>query len=212
MKQNKALIYLVIYVLGTVYLNLIIQKIVNPANITLYSIINILKYIILIFTLYIINKNEINAMFKDYLKNSFKYFKKTYLYLIIGILLVFLINYLIKKLGFSLSANETLDRLYITKYVVFSCLSMCILGPTLEELVFRLGFNNINNTKTYLIITTILFALFHISGLKELIYLIPYSLIGLIFGMAYTKTKNVFSSIKLHIIYNTLTFILLLVF
>jgi uncharacterized protein len=211
MTKNKAIIYLGIYLFGMLYLSLIIQKMVSSSNTFLFSLLSIIKLLLLIGVMYFINKKEINKMFKDYKKNWLKYLKKTIWIWLIGFGLMLLSNYLIQKFGITSPTNETLVRLQIKNFFVYSIISTCLLGPILEELTFRLGFNNIENKYIYLIVTSLLFAFIHISGMNELIYLISYGILGLTYGITYLRCNNIFASIVIHIIHNSITFILLLI-
>ena len=67
----------------------------------------------------------------------------------------------------------------------------------------------------FIIISSIIFSTLHLlsnTKLIELLYFIPYFILGLTFSITYIKTNNIFNSILLHIINNTLTVIIVLLF
>ena len=58
----------------------------------------------------------------------------------------------------------------------------------------------------------LLFGLAHVvgtySGLLDLLYIIPYGILGGIFMYIYTDSENIFTTITLHFIHNTILMIL----
>lgn len=176
-------------------------------NIFLYSLLQI---IFLIITLLIILKiNKIN--FK-----SIKFLTKKDITLTIIIFSIFttltlLSTYIINKF-ISISLNEELVREDFIKYPFFSIISSCLITPIIEELLFRYNFKEIKNKYIYIIITTLFFSLLHLSSFNEILYLIPYSFIGIMFSYSYIKTNNLLSPIICHILYNIINVIILFYF
>ena len=86
-----------------------------------------------------------------------------------------------------------------------------IFAPILEELVFRLSFRNMFKTDIIFIIASgLFFGFMHVSSpnsLLELIYIIPYSIPGIVFAYTLTKSKNIFVPISLHFVHNTIMMI-----
>jgi len=46
--------------------------------------------------------------------------------------------------------------------------------------------------------------------LIDLVYIVPYGALGFAFALSYDKTKTIYSSIAMHMIHNTIAFILLI--
>lgn len=179
-----------------------------------YSLFTILPYMILSIYYIIIYKKD----FIYYLKNfKLKYMKWILIIWIIGFLLMILSNYIInyKILPNNISGNEELNRTLLFNHKFTYTLLLSIIIPFLEEISFRLEFKkNIKNKYVFLILTSLLFASMHLfttTKVIELIYVIPYIILGFTFSFIYYKTDNVFSSIIAHIIHNTLIVIMLLV-
>lgn len=179
-----------------------------------YSLFTILPYMILCVYYIIIYKKD----FTNYLKNfKLKYIKWILIIWIIGFILMMLSNYIInyKILPNNISGNEELNRTLLFNHKFTYTLLLSIIIPFLEEISFRLEFKkNIKNTYVFLILTSLLFASMHLfttTKVIELIYVIPYIILGFTFSFIYYKTDNVFSSIIAHIIHNTLIVIMLLV-
>lgn len=179
-----------------------------------YSLFTILPYMILSIYYFIIYKKD----FIYYLKNfKLKHMKWILIIWIIGFILMILSNYIInyKILPNNISGNEELNRTLLFNHKFTYTLLLSIIIPFLEEISFRLEFKkNIKNKYVFLILTSLLFASMHLfttTKVIELIYVIPYIILGFTFSFIYYKTDNVFSSIIAHIIHNTLIVIMLLV-
>lgn len=179
-----------------------------------YSLFTILPYMILSIYYIIIYKKD----FIYYLKNfKLKYMKWILIIWIIGFILMILSNYIInyKILPNNISGNEELNRTLLFNHKFTYTLLLSIIIPFLEEISFRLEFKkNIKNKYVFLILTSLLFASMHLfttTKVIELIYVIPYIILGFTFSFIYYKTNNIISSIIAHIIHNTLIVIMLLV-
>ena len=183
------------------------------------------ELIVLAILLLIFNKRIIKD-FKAFKKNYKKYLKTVIPYWIIGFIIMFfsniIINFLISNGG--LAANETANRDILGKLPIYSVFAMCFLAPICEELVFRASFKKaFKNIITFSLFTGLLFAGMHvatgisswnpsslIANWKDLLYFIPYGSVGIAFSYAFYKTDNIFSSISLHVIHNSLTVAFLL--
>jgi len=100
------------------------------------------------------------------------------------------------------SALATMPILMIITIVVFA--------PIVEEVIFRLVLMNLFNWKPIhnLIFSSLVFGLIHvISG--GLIHIIPYFLMGLVFGYFYLKYKNIWHVTILHVLHNGLTAVIM---
>jgi hypothetical protein len=90
----------------------------------------------------------------------------------------------------------------------------CLLGPFVEEIIFRKSFKDVLKSKwSFILISGIVFGVLHvigsISNLYGLLYFIPYSCLGIAFALIYYESNNIFSSIFAHVMHNSLTVLLL---
>ena len=90
-----------------------------------------------------------------------------------------------------------------------------IYAPLTEELAFRKSIRDIINNKwIYVLVSGLVFGMLHISSYMnnwtDLVYLIPYSSLGVAFALLYYKTDNIFSSITMHAIHNFLAVVVYL--
>jgi hypothetical protein len=137
---------------------------------------------------------------------------KTYVYLLIGFLVIALSQYVILNLlGFE-SAEQQRDQLGVTtlKGDFFQCVlyifSVAIITPIKEEVLYRgilyRFFEGKYNFIIGMIISSVVFGLLH-GGFP-----ITAIIMGMVFAMLYKKTQSIFSSIVLHISWNFLASVL----
>lgn len=160
---------------------------------------------------------------KDLKKNFKSYFNRNFLanvglslkYWLMGLIVMFISNILIIILtNGATSTNEDLIKELIESTPLwYMAFNLIIYAPLSEELIFRKSFRNItNNKKVYILLSGIVFGGMHIiSSLNTpygILFLIPYSALGIAFAALYYKSDNIFSSIFAHALHNALSFIL----
>jgi len=214
--KSKIFRSLSIFLFGTLILQFFLELLVDESNIILYSFGLVFNYVLLVALLYFIYKDEINKMFIDFKENFSKYLRSSLVIYLIGFAVMLGINYLLQYHIFdekSLSFNESAVRGLINTYFVAYFFIVVLLAPILEELVFRFGFDIIKNKYSFIIISSIAFALLHSLGdftsLIEALNILPYLAVGIAFGYIYYETKNVFPGIVLHLLHNLIAFIIL---
>ena len=134
--------------------------------------------------------------------------KKVALYVIVGIVLYYAAEYCM-----GLYENITNEENVIAMYKempVLMFLAVGFLGPICEEIVFRYSFSTfIKNDILFVILSSLVFALFHSGGLGNG-FLIYFSM-GAILAIIYLKPqKNLAASSIVHIVNNVLECIFLL--
>ena len=112
-----------------------------------------------------------------------------------------------------LAENEEAVRNLIDTVPLYMAFNVMIYAPITEELIFRKSIREfINNKWIYALISGLVFGGLHaissITDIISLLYLIPYCSLGIIFGLLYYKTNNIFSTIIIHSIHNAIAFIL----
>jgi len=218
MKKNKIIYALIIYVFGNLILGNILDSLINNQQTLLYTVGRIITQLIILVCVYLINKKELHKMWNDFKLNYRSHLKKVYLIWAIGfsamLISSFLINYVILSEA-TVSTNETINRTILDAYFIFAIINLCLLAPMIEEIVFRLSFNGIKNKYIFVAITALLFAFLHVlpdlDNLRVLFFF-PYLALGLTFSLSFIRTKNIFSSIVVHIWHNAITLILLFLF
>lgn len=196
-KLLKSLIPLYILLLLNPILLFIIASVYATYNIdNLTNFINNYGGIILILTnityiIYIIKKHRIKVNKYNLIDN----YPKIYLFISIPLFLnsmILLIN------------NQKIPTINI--YIAL--FGSVIIGPILEELVFRyLIYNNLNkfnNKNTSIILSSIIFALVH-NGFINIVYAF---IIGTILTIIYSKNKNIKEVIILHMVANLMSLLI----
>ena len=176
------------------------------------SIWNIIILIIFILSYYKTLKEDAKKFFSNF-SNNFEEAFKVYL---IGVIVMIVSNVIITLiLGNKIAENEQLVRERIELFPILMLLDVAIYAPLTEELLFRKSIRDVVKNKwLYIFISGFIFGGMHVistSGLIGLLYLIPYCSLGFTFAYIYAKTDNIYSSIMLHFMHNTISLILLLV-
>ena len=152
----------------------------------------IITYILLAIYFIIIYKNDLK---KDLKKINKKDILKSLIYFLIGFSLMILANYIInyKIIPNGISNNELENRKVLLNNKIIYSIMLCILTPFIEEIIFRLSLKKaIKNNTIFIIISSIIFSTLHLLSNTKLIELLYF--------------------ILLHIINNTLTVIIVLLF
>lgn len=184
---------------------------------SLVSQFTLLAIIILLF------KKTISENFKEYRKNVLSYLKNYIKYWFITLGLMMVSNIFIQMIANNIAENEKAVRTTLAALPIYTFIASVIIAPLLEELVFRLSIRKIisKNDKLYMIVSGVSFGLLHVitslltiiaasikagnlilTGWTDLLYIIPYSIPGIIFAYTLVKSKNIFVPISLHTIHN----------
>ena len=150
----------------------------------------------------------------DFKKNFGKYTDIALKYWLLGFVAMMASNLIINiSTNIELASNEQGVRQIISIVPILSIFSICIFAPIAEELIFRKTFKECFKGKwTFILISGIVFGLLHVissfSSLYEFLYIIPYSSLGIAFAFIYYKTGNIFSSIFVHCLHNSILVLL----
>ncbi|PEC21572.1 CPBP family intramembrane glutamic endopeptidase [Bacillus cereus] len=139
---------------------------------------------------------------------------KTYLYLLIGFIVIALSQYLMLHVFSFESAAEQQKQLGSLELqnsiqIIIYVLSVVIITPVKEEILFRgILYRFLEKKYNFLvgiIISSFIFGILH-GGL-----LITATIMGIVFAMLYKKTQSIIPSIILHIVWNLLVSISMIV-
>lgn len=133
---------------------------------------------------------------------------------VLMILFAVIISYISLQLGIEAAENQVLEffqqgDIYVFAFVL---LTVFIVAPA-EEFLFRgvvqYRFNNVVGPIVSIVLTSILFSLFHIPAMIEsssveiAVYLVSLFVGSLLLGYAYERTNNLFVPIISHAFYNS---------
>ena len=176
---------------------------------------NIIVYISLFVTILIINFNYYKKDFKVFIKNINTYLpfilKRYAIMLGIMVLVAIPITYLNSG---KVSSNQEILNSMFTKTPLLTALLSCIYAPCVEESIFRLNISKIINNKIiFILFSGILFGALHVidkyTNIYDLLYIFSYSTLGICLAKAYKDTNNIFVSMSMHFIQNTLASIVM---
>ena len=156
-----------------------------------YLIYTVLFELVLLIIFIIIYRKTLSKNGKEYFKNFSESFKQSLKYWLVG---------------FAIMATSNI----IITFVLKQTFSTVIYAPICEELTFRKSIKDaINNKYIYILTSGLLFGFLHIVSYintpLDLVYLIPYASLGIVFATLYYKTNNIFSTITIHAMHNALS-------
>ncbi len=192
-------------------LTIIFNKYIN--NIFLSQVLANIVFLVLLVLLYYKELKEDYLVFK---KNKLGSTIGLFNYFFIAIVVVYILNYIIYLLVGDISINETVVRSTILNSPYTSFVSVVLLTPIIEEIVFRKSITLC--TKNVMLgsaLCGIIFGLAHVIGYMDnplnFLYIIPYGVFGFVFGYMNYKSNTVFSSTFYHMLNNFVNIIILLI-
>lgn len=173
----------------------------------------------IMFMFFLLYKEDLINSFKDFRKNYKLYFKKYIKVWLIALVVMYISNMAIAILKYKLTgsigvaSNEETIRETLTLAPFYTFISASIYAPFVEELTFRKSFRNIfSKDWAFILISALVFGGLHVfnSGMSyfDLLYLIPYCAPGVAFAYILAKSGNIWNSISLHFLHNTILMIL----
>ena len=202
--------YLLLSTIGSDILLLLgVNKLSTPLKLVvalIYDLLLLMTIIFIYLKTIVQDFNDFKSNIKYYIDNYFKYF-----FLNLGLMM--LSNIIIINIT---SINNSTNQEYITnllgKYPLYTIVATILIAPITEELMFRLNIRKIfKSDKLFIIMSGLIFGALHMTvatSFKELLFIIPYSIPGIIFAYTLTKSKNIFVPISLHTMHNTLMILL----
>jgi uncharacterized protein len=181
------------------------------------SLLNFLIYLILLPLVFYVLRSDIIVDF-----NIFKQLKSQwvfiviigYVYLIAGNLLANGLRWFLTVI-FSIDVAESVNQIIIVRAInsngaFFMIFSAIIMGPIVEELIFRKAmFGLFESDKVAIIVSSLAFGAVHLIGetnfLHGVVNGISYFVMGFVFGYIYIKNnRNVIAPTIVHILSNTI--------
>ena len=137
-------------------------------------------------------------------------------YWLIGLGIMMISNLLIGFLTPAQAVNEQGVQELIHSSSILSIITVGVMAPIIEELTFRKAFKDVfKNNLAFILTSGLVFGALHVvlsfNSLWDLLYIIPYSSLGIAFAATYAKTDNIYVSIFMHMFDNTALTILSIV-
>ncbi len=106
------------------------------------------------------------------------------------------------------SINNMILGNYFKVALPFMIFNQLIYTPIVEEITFRGTFKNIiKNKGLFVIVSALAFGFFQVGyniSTTQVLYMIPWTLAGVVYAISYQKSENLLTPIGVHIIYNLL--------
>ena len=187
-------------------------SLIGKVIISLISNLIILAILIFIYKDTLIKdfKNFFNKNISENLELSFKYWLLGFGIMVVSNLILTVIT------NGGIAGNEESVRKLIDIAPLYMLFDVAIYAPITEELIFRKSIRDfISNKFIYCLVSGLIFGGLHIvSNITtpiDALYLIPYSALGISFAALYTKSNNIFSSMSMHALHNTIAILLYLI-
>ncbi len=213
------------------YIIYFLKNIINDKEIfSYYIILNTLIEAVLVFNIYFLfYKETINNQFKNFKRDNINFYNYIILFYLIAFVSNVFFSYLANLIPLSdtIPANQEGIELIINnlpnKY--FYIFNLVLLGPLIEEFFFRyilieeilfkiIKRNNLIKKMVIIILSGLIFSLFHAIAAESFIYFIRdmflYIGTSLALSLAYVKTKNIFVGYFVHVLNNLIAVIIML--
>lgn len=174
----------------------------------------LISYILATLIIIIINYKYLHIDLQNIKRDYKKILINVILFTVFFTILVNVSNFILYNVSGSLARKETANEQLVLSSPLIMFITVGIISPIFEELTLRYPYRNINiNRYIKLLITTILFVILHltnINGIYDILYIIPYIFLNLEFAYSYFKSNNIYGSILVHILNNSIVIINLL--
>jgi len=173
-------------------------------------LLSIFSSSILVIITIIIYRKYLKEKIIEYKNNFNEYFDIGIRYWLVGLVGMAVFNILISTLSpVSQANNEALVQEMLKNSPILTFISASFIAPFLEEMLFRKSFGDIfKNKKIMVIASGFFFGLLHvIFSLKtpwDLLYILPYGMLGGAFAYTLYKKDNIFITITFHMFHNGL--------
>jgi len=209
----KGIIVFIIFY-SSVYIQYIPIKLFNidvkTMSNTMTVVLSTFSSLVLFLIFFFIYRKDLKKDFKMFWKNKEEYMDVGIRCWILGLIIMFAVNYILNiVLKAGGANNEKVVQTMIKSFPLLMIIDAGILAPFNEEIVFRKTLKDIFKNKwIFITLSFLLFGGAHVINssktLIDYLFIIPYGALGASFAYAYYKTNNIFTSITLHIIHNTI--------
>ena len=194
-----------------IFYDIFVQK-----NFLVNNILLLIMEFVLMSILILMNRKKLKNDYADFNENHKKYLKYGFKLWFIGLIIMMISNGIIAGMTKGLASNEEANRQLMLQYPIYMVISTMMLAPFIEELTFRGNFKEaFKNKKVFILFTAFVFASVHVlNGITsplELLYYIPYGALSIAFGKIYMETDNIYTTMVIHSVHNSLSIILLVI-
>ncbi len=175
---------------------------------TMSVLLTLFSNLLLVLLLILIYRKDLAKEWKTFWKKPFENIDTGFKYWFVG-LIVMVVSNLVINLFFThdIATNEQTVQGMIDVAPWAMLLNAGIIAPFIEEVTFRKTFKDcIRNKWIFILSSGLFFGFLHVisfTSWQELLYIIPYSSLGISFALMYQKSDSVFTSTAMHVFHNT---------
>ena len=192
---------------------------IENMSLTIKQIYLICYNLFIVVLFFFIYRNDLKKEWQDFKANYKGYFRGYIKYWFFALAVMYAANFAIAGIKYvtsgniSTAENEAMIRETLAKAPVYTFIAAAFVAPIVEELTFRKSLRKIFNNKIlFIVISSLIFGGLHVFTsnvtLIDLLYLIPYCAPGVAFAYILVKTDNIFNTISLHLLHNSILMIL----
>ncbi|MBR5662976.1 MAG: CPBP family intramembrane metalloprotease [Bacilli bacterium] len=218
MKENKwikALLWLLL-ICFYIFINIMFGSIIKSLNIKNHLLLNtvyIISEIIITGILVYLYRNDFKGKFKELnSKEGNKKITSSIKIWLLGLLGMVIFNIFLSTIIKDIAENESLNRDTLKDLSFYAYTTMIILTPICEEIIFRLSPSKMfNNKYIYIIFSGLMFGFAHVflsSGI-QMLYILPYTSLGIAFSSIYANKQNILCSILMHSLHNLICILII---
>ena len=177
--------------------------------------LTLIKYIFFMLLLIIIYHRYLKEKWFDFKNNFKKYFKITFKDWFTGILIMLFANMIINRFINGPGENEEAVQDIISKTPFIAIFMTSFFAPFNEEMIYRKSLQDcFKNKYLYMLVSGFIFGFIHVMGAVnpyEYLLIISYGALGFMFAHTLSETDNIFCTIMMHMLHNSVLTILAMV-
>ncbi len=202
-KLTKGILVFILYLL----IPMILDQFLDTSS----SVSLIIRFIVDLFVIALfiyLYKDDFKKYNKDFKKSPKKIIGVGLLFALFAFIAMPICNIILRVLNFGTSDanNDAINSLYgiVPMYMLFQTL---IYAPIVEGITFRKVFKDaINNKILFIVASGFIFGLYHviynITSISQIILMLPYFAVGMLYAASYSKTDNIYSAFISTFVYN----------
>lgn len=175
----------------------------------------LIKYIFFMLLLIILYHRYLKEKWSDFKKNFKNYFIITFKDWFTGILIMLFANIVINRFINGPGENEEAVQNIIAKSPFIALIMTSFFAPFNEEMIYRKSLQDcFKNKYIYMIVSGFIFGFIHVIGASnpcEYLLIISYGALGFMFAHTISETDNIFCTIMMHALHNSVLTILAMV-
>lgn len=201
------LFILLVYFASPMLIGMLVPDIIESSGSEL--VVRLAFYLIIAAVVIFLFWDDIVEGFKKIKKKPLNYIKQVLLGTLVLFVTILLSSFIIRNLfHIEASINNKILNEYFNVALPFMLFNQLFYTPIIEEITFRGTFKKIIKNKTlFIVVSALTFGFFQVGyniSTTQVLYMIPWTLAGLVYAINYQKSDNILTPMGVHIIYNLL--------